>query len=186
MIQFPIYLPITPYQCGNMNYPSQPIISNQNNTFYPVQPTNINEQLNEIHKIYYPDLTQEEFNASNDVRNEMLYKSGKLEQLAKYGTYTNCGLIYNKVKDNNDFKELINSKYFNNPQGFVKIINNLNNLEIQRQQKLTYYSPIYGINVQKMPTINYQKYDINDYLRMLNNFKKDLPDIVFLEIWGIN
>ena len=24
------------------------------------------------------------------------------------------------------------------------------------------------------------------YLRMLNNFKKDLPDIVFLEIWGIN
>ena len=156
-----------------MYYPSQPMISNQNNTFYPVQPTNINEQLNEIHKIYYPDLTQEEFNASNDLRNEMLYKSGKLEQLAKYGTYTNCGLIYNKVKDNNDFKELINSKYFNNPQGFVKIINNLNNLEIQRQQKLTYYSPIYGINVQKMPTINYQKYDINDYLRMLNNFAKN-------------
>ena len=173
MIQFPIYSPITPYQCGNMNYLSQPIISNQNNTFYPVQPTNINEQLNEIHKIYYPDLTQEEFKASNDLRNEMLYKSGKLEQLAKYGTYTNCGLIYNKVKDNNDFKELINSKYFNNPQGFVKIINNLNNLEIQRQQKLTYYSPIYGINVQKMPTINYQKYDINDYLRMLNNFAKN-------------
>ena len=173
MIQTPICTSVYPCQSGNMNYPSQPIISNQNNTFYPVQPTNINEQLNEIHKIYYPDLTQEEFNASNDLRNEMLYKSGKLEQLAKYGTYTNCGLIYNKVKDNNDFKELINSKYFNNPQGFVKIINNLNNLEIQRQQKLTYYSPIYGINVQKMPTINYQKYDINDYLRMLNNFAKN-------------
>lgn len=173
MIQTPICTPVYSCLSGNMYYPSQPMISNQNNTFYPVQPTNINEQLNEIHKIYYPDLTQEEFNASNDLRNEMLYKSGKLEQLAKYGTYTNCGLIYNKVKDNNDFKELINSKYFNNPQGFVKIINNLNNLEIQRQQKLTYYSPIYGINVQKMPTINYQKYDINDYLRMLNNFAKN-------------
>ena len=173
MIQTPICTPVYPCQSGNINYPSQPIISNQNNTFYPVQPTNINKQLNEIHKIYYPDLTKEEFTASNDVRNEMLYKAGKLEQLAKYGTYTNCGLTYNKVKDNMDFKELIKSKYFNNVQGFVKIVNVLNNLEIQRQQKLTYYPQINGVNIQKMPTLEYQKYDTTDYLRMLNNFTKN-------------
>ena len=42
----------------------------------------------------------------------MLYKSGKLEQLAKYGCWTNCGLIYNAIKNNNDFKELFSYKNY--------------------------------------------------------------------------
>lgn len=160
MIQFPCYPSINPFQ-----YPK--------NVFYPAQPVNIGDELNRIHNTYYPDLTLEEFNASQPVRNDMLYKSGKLEQLAKYGSNINCGLTYNKVKDNNDFKELINSKYLNSTEGFVRIMKNLNSLEEQRQQKLTYHPSLYGINIQRIPALDYQKYDINDYLRILNDFTKN-------------
>ena len=159
MIQFPNYIPLNPYQ--------------QANVFYPAPPVNVADELNKVHITYYPDLTKEEFNASQSVRNDMLYNAGKLEQLAKYGSNTNCGSIYNKVKDNDDFKELINSKYLNNTNGFVRIINNLNSLDLQRQQKLTYYPPLYGVNVIKNYTLDYQKYDMSDYLRMLNNFTKN-------------
>ena len=159
MIQFPNYIQPNPYQYTNL--------------FYPVQPVNTAEELNKIHQTYYHDLTPEEFNASQTVRNDMLYNAGKFEQLAKYGSNINCSLLYNKIKNNNDFKELINSKYLNNSKGFVKIINNLNSLDIQRQQKLTYYPPVYGINVQKNYQFDYQKYDISDYLKMLNNFTKN-------------
>lgn len=159
MIQCPGYIPINPYL--------------QANTFYPAPPVNVADELNKVHITYCPDLTKEEFNASQSVRNDMLYNAGKLEQLAKYGSNTNCGSIYNKVKDNDDFKELINSKYLNNTNGFVRIINNLNSLDLQRQQKLTYYPPLYGVNVIKNYTLDYQKYDMSDYLRMLNNFTKN-------------
>ena len=159
MIQYPSYIPVNSYQ--------------QANVFYPAPPVNVADELNKVHITYYPDLTKEEFNASQSVRNDMLYNAGKLEQLAKYGSNTNCGSTYNKVKDNNDFKELINSKYLNNTNGFVRIINNLNSLDLQRQQKLTYYPPLYGVNVIKNYTLDYQKYDMNDYLRMLNNFTKN-------------
>ena len=159
MIQYPSYIPVNSYQ--------------QANVFYPAPPVNVADELNKVHITYYPDLTKEEFNASQSVRNDMLYNAGKLEQLAKYGSNTNCGSTYNKVKDNNDFKELINSKYLNNTNGFVRIINNLNSLDLQRQQKLTYYPPLYGVNVIKNYTLDYQKYDMSDYLRMLNNFTKN-------------
>lgn len=159
MIQCPGYIPLNLYQ--------------QANVFYPAPPVNVADELNKVHITYYPDLTKEEFNASQSVRNDMLYNAGKLEQLAKYGSNTNCGSTYNKVKDNNDFKELINSKYLNNTNGFVRIINNLNSLDLQRQQKLTYYPTLYGVNVIKNYTLDYKKYDMNDYLGMLNNFTKN-------------
>lgn len=159
MIQVPAYMPI-------------------NTTFaQPQLQQSQNQQLSSIHTTYYPDLTKEEFCASEPVRNEMLYKQGKLEQLAKYGTYTNCGLTYNKLKDNNDFKELINSKYLNNTKGFVCLINNLNSLEIQRHEKLSHsfypnYSLFYNNSIQKN-IISYEKYNLNDYVRILNNFIKN-------------
>lgn len=174
MIQFPVYTQVNPYQQNSSFYLPQASNPYQTgNVFYPAHVSNLPQSLGSIHKIYYPDLTNEEFNASESVRNEMLYKSGKLEQLAKYGCWTNCGLIYNAIKNNNDFKELINSKYLNDSKGFVLIMKNLNSLENQRQKNLTYYPPMYGINIQQVPLINYSQYNINDYLRMLNNFTKN-------------
>lgn len=159
MIQFPIYTPVNPYQGSSV--------------FYPAPASNISQTMENIHKTYYPDLTNEEFNAPEPIRNEMLYKAGKLEQLAKYGCWTNCGFIYNAIKNNNDFRELISSKYLNDVKGFVLIVKNLNSLEDQRQKKLTYYPPMYGVNVQQMPLFNYSQYNINDYLRILNDFIKN-------------
>lgn len=174
MIQYPVYTQVNPYQQNSSFYLPQASNPYQTgNVFYPAHAPNMPQILENIHKTYYPDLTNEEFNASESVRNEMLYKSGKLEQLAKYGCWTNCGLIYNAIKNNNDFKELINSKYLNDSKGFVLIMKNLNSLENQRQKKLTYYPPMYGINIQQIPLINYSQYNINDYLRMLNNFTKN-------------
>lgn len=174
MIQFPIYTPITSYQNGTVYYPSQPVNQCQGaNVFYPAPQTNIRKELESVHKTFYPDLTKEEFDATESVRNEMLYKAGKLEQLAKYGTYTNCGTTYSNIKDNQDFKELINSKYFKSAKDFVKIINNLNSLELQRQKKIIPKPPIYGFNAIQFPSLPYHKYDLNDYVRMLNNFAKN-------------
>ena len=174
MIQYPVYAQVNPYQQNSPFYLPQASNPYQTgNVFYPAHVSNLPQSLESIHKTYYPDLTNEEFNAPESVRNEMLYKSGKLEQLAKYGSWTNCGLIYNAIKNNNDFKELINSKYLNDSKGFVLIMKNLNSLENQRQKNLTYYPPMYGINIQQVPLINYSQYNINDYLRMLNNFTKN-------------
>ena len=103
----------------------------------------------------------------------LLGLAGKFEQLSKYGSWTNCFATYNIIKNNNDFKELINSKYLNDAKGFVLIVKNLNSLELQRQKKLTYCPQIYGINIQQIPPLDYAKYNINDYLRILNNFTKN-------------
>ena len=174
MIQFPIYTQVPPYQNKNVCYPPQTAnIFQGGNVFHPAPPTNISEELENIHKNYYSDLTKEEFNASESVRNEMLYKSGKLEQLAKYGSWVNYGDTYNRIKDNDNFKEILNSKYLNSAKGFMRIMKNLNNLEEQRQKKMIPIPQIYGINIQLLPTLPYQKYDMNDYLKMLNNFIKN-------------
>ena len=133
----------------------------------------MNTDIRQIHSLYYPDLTEDEFNADTLTRNKILYERGKLEQLAKYGDWTNCGNIYNRIKDNTDFKDIINSKYVNTPQTFVRLINNLNSLELQRQEKFIIYNyPAYNalyVNSAQRP-IAYEKYNMNDYLKMLNNF----------------
>ena len=163
MIQFPIY---------GQNYNSS-----VNTNLYRQQLEHImNTNLQHGYQLYYPDLTYDEYNASPLNRNVMLYERGKLEQLAKYGSFTNCGNIYNEIKDNSDFKELINSQYFKSPEGFVRIINNLNNLKIKRQQKLSYYyNPAYQkyYNANMNKPIPYEKYDMKDYLKILNDFSKN-------------
>lgn len=179
-------------QQPNFNYYSNPYFQNYNTpviqqsqpVFNPIMAdyyrnlieSKLPKTLQEVHDKYFPDLTYEEFNMSKEERNDYLYKNGKLEQLAKYGTDTNCGGIYNRIKDNQDFKELINSKYLNTANGFVRIINNLNTLEEKRQEKLKYnpnsYPSPYYVNVMKLP-FNYYDYDMPDYLRMLNDFSKN-------------
>lgn len=156
---------------------SQPNNYYQANNAYDRLNNLMNTDMNQIHSMYYPDLTNDEFNANMQTRNKLLYERGKLEQLAKYGDRTNCGILYNKIKGNQDFKEIINSKYIDNPQMFVRLINNLNSLEHQRQEKFIpynypyMYGGIYYNSVQR--PIDYNKYNMNDYLKMLNDFIKN-------------
>lgn len=130
--------------------------------------------LKQIHTQYYPDLTDEEFALPKEKQNQVLFERGKLLQLAKYGTNTNCEQTYNYIKNNPDFKELSKSKYYNNPEGFVSLISAMDSLTKQRQEKLAMYnySSQYYLPIYSKP-ISYEKYNTNDYLRLLNNFTKN-------------
>ena len=165
MIQFPLYNPTSTYYQRPCVVPPPPV---------PILPES--PSLEYIHANIYPELTTDEFYADETTRNNMLYNRGKFEILAKYGNYNdNCGEIYNRLKDNQDFKKLVSSKYLNNPQSFIRIIKNLKSLETQRKERLTVY-PVqyYGVNTQMyISPVNYQKYDMPDYLKFLNNFVKN-------------
>ena len=158
MIQAPVYNNISYLQPSN----------------YSMQYFNklMSQNLDDIHRIYYPDLAQDEYISDAKTRNETLYKRNKLQQLAKYGSNTNCEMIYNKIKENPDFIELINSKYLNNAQSFVKLVSAMDNLEKQRIEKITRPYSQYA-NVLYYSPIAYEKYNINDYLHLLNNFTKN-------------
>ncbi len=135
---------------------------------------NIQTDLKQIHTQYYPDLTDEEFALSKENQIKVLYERGKLLQIAKYGSNINCEQTYNHIKNNPDFKELSASKYYNNPEGFVGLVGTIDSLNKQRQEKLwqyTYNSPYY-LPIYSKP-IPYEKYNTNDYLRLLNNFTKN-------------
>ena len=165
---------------------AQPIQQPDKNGLYPLTYPNIYAQklveilnknsnltMSEFYDKYFPDLTSDERVLSEENLKEVLYKRGKFLQLAKYGSYNNCENIYNKCKDDENFKELNNSKFFNSAQGFVFLVNTMNNLDIQRTQKLNekpvegYYLPC---RIQGLP---YPQYDTKDYLRMLNDFTKN-------------
>lgn len=182
-------------QQPNFNYYSNPYFQNYNTpviqqsqpVFNPIIPPSYNPDLanyysgiirqpmlqndKDFRQKYYPDLTDFEYNMQQPQRNEYFYQNGRFEQLAKYGTFTNCGETYNKVKDNQNFKELINSKYLNSAQGFVKIINNLKKLE---ENRAAIFKPNpYAIVDYAIPPQEYAKLDMPDYLRMLNDFIKN-------------
>jgi len=132
----------------------------------------MSNSIEDIHKLYYPDLTDDEFYIEPKNKNELLFKRGKFLQLAKYGTPVNCEMTYNKIKDNPNFKELAASKYLNSAQGFVRLVSSMNSLELQRSQRMV--SPyIQGANVSYVYPIPYGKYNLNDYLRLLNDFTKN-------------
>ena len=61
-----------------------------------------------------------------------------------------------------------------NSDNFVRFVNDLKILEDKRVENLKYYHPPYGVNISmyRRP-IDYAKYDMNDYLRMLNDFSKN-------------
>ena len=141
---------------------------------YPIQYLNglTSQNLTDIHSKYYPDLAQDEFGLDTKTQNELLYKRNKLQQLAKYGTYINCETTYNKIKNNSDFQELISSKYLNSAQGFIHLVSSMASLEKQRTEKFTQpYIP--NANIIYSQPINYKKYNINDYLQLLNTFIKN-------------
>lgn len=149
-----------------------PIQIPQNN--YPIQYLNrlMSQNLKDIHTKYYPDLAQDEFGLDTKTQNELLYKRNKLRQLAKYGTYINCETTYNKIKNNPDFKELISSKYLNNAQGFIHLVSSMAVLEKQRAEKFV-HPYLSNANIIYSSPIHYEKYNINDYLQLLNTFIKN-------------
>lgn len=149
-------------------------IQNSQQYYSPTQYLNelTSQNLNDIRARYYPDLAQDEFGLDTKTQNELLYKRNKLQQLAKYGTYINCEATYNKIKDNQDFKELISSKYLNNAQGFLHLVSSMADLEQQRATK--FIQPyLHNANIIYAQPINYKKYNVNDYLQLLNNFVKN-------------
>lgn len=145
----------------------QPMYINQLNNL-------TNTSLKQIHATYYPDLTDEEFALSKENQNKVLFERGKLLQLAKYGSNVNCEQTYNQIRNNPDFKELSASKYYNSPDGFIGLVNTMDSLSKQRQEKLAMYgySSPYYLPIYPKP-ISYEKYNTNDYLKLLNNFTKN-------------
>jgi len=129
-------------------------------------------RLEDVRLKHYSDLSSDEFYASPKRKNELLFSRKKFLQLAKYGTLTNCEYTYNKIRDNPDFKELANSKYFNSANGFVKLVSSMSSLERQRVERLTVPS-IPNANIIYVKPFPYEKYNINDYLRLLNEFAKN-------------
>ena len=146
--------------------------------FQPMYINQLNKQLNtdlkQIHVRYYPDLTDDEFALPREKQNQVLFERGKLLQLAKYGSSTNCEQTFTQIKNNSDFKELSTSKYYNNPEGFIELVGTIDSLAKQRQEKLAMYafSSPYYLPIYTKP-IAYEKYNTDDYLRLLNNFTKN-------------
>lgn len=160
MIQYPLNYSYNPYY--------------RHNIYADYLNAKMQASANEFYKNYYNDLDFDEINLSMENRNKLLYSRGKLEQLSKYGTYTDCSGTFGRVKKNKDFQELVKSKYLNNANDFVRFINDLKTLEDKRAENLKYFYPPYGVNVSvyRKP-IDYAKYDMKDYLRMLNDFSKN-------------
>lgn len=157
---------------------------NQYNTYtnQSLQPNTPAQQLNNLgitdlntfYEKFYPDLTPQERNCTTKTRNELLFNQGKFLQLAKYGSeFQNCEDIYVNYKDNKDFDELKNSKFFKNPQGFVTLVNSLKSLQNQRYNTAFFYYPTGPYCPHITRAIDYSKYNMNDYLRMLNDFTKN-------------
>ncbi len=155
---YPIYIP----------RPVQPTIIPRD-TYQPVYRSDGTIDMDATDKKYRPDLFDDERKIENEKEfNATLYKNGRFLQLAKYGYYGNRENIYNKIKDNNDFKELINSKYFADAEGFLKLLATMEELEGKRADAVK----IKSIALIDPPPPDFSSLDIPDYLRLLNNFTK--------------
>ena len=123
----------------------------------------------------YPDLAPDERHILNTKkRNELLFSRNKLDLLAKYGNdfcNINAEDVYKNYKNNKDFLEMKNSKYFNNAQGFTNLVRVMAVLDKDLKAKSSFpyeYNQQYLANYYR--PIAYEKYNMNDFLKMLNNF----------------
>ena len=101
-----------------------------------------------------------------------LYDKKQFSALAKMGSNWNYENLYEKIKDNQDFNELINSKFYQGHNGFINILETMRSLDEQRNKKIG--NPFAGLPFNGIVTgpSRYEKYDIPDYLKMLNEFVK--------------
>ena len=148
---------------------------------YPLQMPQIGiptGDLNSKLAAIYPDLAPDERNLlDTQKRNELLFSRNKLDLLAKYGNdfcNINAEGVYKNYKNNKDFLEMKNSKYFNNAQGFTNLVRVMAVLDKDLKEKtlLSYeYNQQYLANYYR--PIAYEKYNMNDFLKMLNEFCKN-------------
>ena len=148
-------------------------------SYYPLQAPQIGlptGDLNSKLAAIYPDLAPDERNLlDTQKRNELLFNRNKLDLLAKYG---NCNInaegVYKNYKNNKDFLEMKNSKYFNNAQGFTNLVRVMAVLDKDLKEKALFpyeYNQQYLANYYR--PIAYEKYNMNDFLKMLNEFCKN-------------
>lgn len=150
-------------------------------SYYPLQAPQIGlptGDLNSKLAAIYPDLAPDERNLlDTQKRNELLFSRKKLDLLAKYGNdfcNINAEGVYKNYKNNKDFLEMKNSKYFNNAQGFTNLVRVMAVLDKDLKEKtlLSYeYNQQYLANYYR--PIAYEKYNMNDFLKMLNEFCKN-------------
>ena len=150
-------------------------------SYYPLRAPQIGlptGDLNSKLAAIYPDLAPDERNLfDTQKRNELLFSRNKLDLLAKYGNdfcNINAEGVYKNYKNNKDFLEMKNSKYFNNAQGFTNLVRVMAVLDKDLKEKtlLSYeYNQQYLANYYR--PIAYEKYNMNDFLKMLNEFCKN-------------
>lgn len=128
----------------------------------------------------FKGVTEEERNLPRKERNKVLFERGKLLELSRCGSDTNCEVAYTILKDNEDFNELLNSKFFSKQSdkadGFVKLVNLMESLRKQREDKLIEdYHGFYEVYLHTtLPSYSiYESSDIKDYIHYLNNFAKN-------------
>ncbi len=149
--------------------------------YYPLQVPQIGlptGDLNSKLAAIYPDLAPDERNIlDTKKRNELLFSRNKLDLLAKYGNdfcNINAEGVYRIYKNNKDFLEMKNSKYFNNAQGFTNLVRVMAVLDKDLKEKSLFP---YEYNQQYLASyyrpIAYEKYNMNDFLKMLNEFCKN-------------
>lgn len=148
---------------------------------YPLQMPQIGiptGDLNSKLATIYSDLAPDERNILDTrKRNELLFNRNKLDLLAKYGNdfcNVNGESVYKTYKNNKDFLEIKNSKYFNNAQGFTNLVRTMVVLDKDLKEKSLFpyeYNKQYLANYYR--PIAYEKYNMNDFLKMLNNFCKN-------------
>lgn len=148
---------------------------------YPLQMPQIGiptGDLNSKLATIYSDLAPDERSIlDTKKRNELLFNRNKLDLLAKYGNdfcNINGESVYKTYKNNKDFLEIKNSKYFNNAQGFTNLVRTMAVLDKDLKEKSLFpdeYNQQYLANYYR--PIAYEKYNMNDFLKMLNNFCKN-------------
>lgn len=126
----------------------------------------------------FDGVTEEERNLPREERNKVLFEKGKLLELSRCGSDTNCEVAYTILKDNEDFNELLNSKFFSKQSDkaevFVKLVNIMESLRKQRENRLINdYLKFYYSNCLVLTYSNYELSNIGCYANYLNNFVKN-------------
>jgi len=109
----------------------------------------------------------------------LLFQRDKKDLVLKTAFNSSYTDTYEKVKDNKDFQELLKTNYYSGTKGFINLVDTAQVLEQERvrrgggsylnnlsQNNHVLYSRPY------IEPINYSKYNVDDYLRMLNDFAK--------------
>lgn len=178
-IQYPIYQQPNYFQPVAPFYPyQQGFAEKQSSVIYPMIPyppaecpsydINTTDSYDRD-KYYSPPVYSDYVNA--DIRKNLLYSQNNIQGLLDFGANKQMKEIYPKIKDNTDFKELLNSRYYQNGTGFINLLDTIAYIKFKRDKKL---QPVnLPANIGFNPdTTDYKKYGTEDYLRILNNFVK--------------